>query len=219
MEPDHQAITDQYRKIARYYDASVLLYYLAGVRVERYRRLAVAALQLQPGDTAVELGCGTGANLGYLVQAVGPAGRVIGVDLTDAMLAQAQQRVERQGWTNVELVHSDLAQYEVPADTGGVLSTLCITLSPDYDQVIQRAGAALRPGGRLAILDLRQPEHWPRWLVRLAAWLQSPYCVRQELGHRTPWLSVQRHLRKVLHREFFWGCLYLSVGRAGERGV
>ncbi len=87
------AIVDIYRKRAKHYDVSANLYYLIGFREYAYRRKAVAALKLQPGDTVVEIGCGTGLNFPLLQQAVGPEGRLIGVDLTDSMLEQARQRV------------------------------------------------------------------------------------------------------------------------------
>lgn len=59
--------------------------------------MAVRALKLQPGDTVLELACGTGINFSLFQQYIGPTGQIIGVDLTDAMLDQAQKRVARQG--------------------------------------------------------------------------------------------------------------------------
>ncbi|NIN67306.1 MAG: methyltransferase domain-containing protein, partial [Anaerolineae bacterium] len=59
-------------------------------------------------------GCGTGLNLGLLRDAVGREGEVIGVDLTDAMLAQARKLVQANGWRNVELVHSDALKFPFP---------------------------------------------------------------------------------------------------------
>ncbi len=79
-------IQDLYRKRARNYDISANLYYLIGFREAMYRRLAVAQLGLQPGDTLVEIGCGTGLNFQYELRELGPTGTLIGVDLTDAML-------------------------------------------------------------------------------------------------------------------------------------
>ncbi|WP_233745491.1 class I SAM-dependent methyltransferase [Halobacterium bonnevillei] len=57
-----------------------------------------------PATPAVDLGCGTGANLRHLRDRVGPTGTVVGVDLTPGMLARAESRVERAGWQNVHLV-------------------------------------------------------------------------------------------------------------------
>jgi len=164
----------------------------------------------------VDLGCGTGLNFEHLQRVVGSAGTVVGVDLTDAMLAQARRRVEAAGWRNVELVQADLATYTIPRGVDGILSTLALTLVPEYDAVVERASLALRPGGRLAVFDLRRPDGWPEVLVRLAAWLNSPYGVSLELADRHPWESVQRYLTEVEYREFYLGAVYLSVGEARQ---
>src|SRR5215472_3888189 len=66
------------------------------------RRTAANCLDLQPGDRVVELGCGTGRNLPFLREAVGPRGKVYGVDLSAGMLAKAAQLRKRHGWDNVE---------------------------------------------------------------------------------------------------------------------
>ena len=102
---------DLYRRRAPGYDLAVQLYRLAGFRVRHYREEAVRALALRAGDTVVEIGCGTGLNFPWLEKAVGHQGRIVGVDLTDAMLQEARERVRREGWTNVEIV------LDVPAGT------------------------------------------------------------------------------------------------------
>jgi ubiquinone/menaquinone biosynthesis C-methylase UbiE len=142
---------------------------------------------------------------------VGPRGRVVGVDLSDAMLAQARAGVERRGWRNVELVCADIADYPFPPAVDAILSTFAITLAPTYEEAIRRGALALRPGGRLAILDLRRPS-WPDPLVHFAAWLNRPFGVTLDLGERHPWESVRRHLHEVRYREYYFGAIYLCVG-------
>ncbi len=211
---------DLYRRRAPRYDLAVQLYRLAGFRLRHYREAAVRALALRDGDTVVEIGCGTGLNFPLLEEAVGHRGRIVGVDLTDAMLQEARDRVHREGWTNVDLVECDAARYEFPEAVNGVISTLALTLVPEYDAVIRRAAEALAPGGRIAILDMKEPAGWPPWLVRLAVHLTRPYGVTLELADRHPWESVRRYLREVSFREFYFGALYLSVGtRDGERSL
>ena len=86
-----------YRRRAPHYDRFAGLFRLAGARVSTYRRRAVEALSVSPGDTVVDLGCGTGANFPWLERAVTASGRIVGVDLTDAMLREARGRVESAG--------------------------------------------------------------------------------------------------------------------------
>ncbi len=90
-------VIEKYRDRARHYDITGNLYYLLGFRVGAYRRQAIQALQLRPGDTVVDIGCGTGLNFPHLEHVIGPGGRIIGVDLTDAMLEEAKLRVEKHG--------------------------------------------------------------------------------------------------------------------------
>ncbi len=205
---------DLYRKRAKRYDLAIWIARLFGFSVDRYRRRTVEALALKPGDTVVDLACGTGLNFDLLQQSVGPSGTLIGVDLTDAMLGEAKHRVAEAGWSNVQLVQADLAEYAIPQDVGGILSTLAMTLVPEFDAVIERASRALRPGARLAILDLKRPERWPEWLVRLWAWLNKPYGVSLDLAEWHAWESVRRHLQELEYDEFYFGALYLSVGQA-----
>src|SRR5689334_7008047 len=111
---------DIYRQRAKSYDTSGI----SGL--EPWRKEAVRTLGLTRGDRVVDIGCGTGLNFGSLQEAVGPEGRIIGVDLTDAMLDQARQRVTEHGWTNVELVQSDAAQYAFPDHVDGIISVFAL---------------------------------------------------------------------------------------------
>ena len=203
-----------YRRRADHYDLAVWLYRLAGFRVDHYRRLTVSSLDLGRGDTVVDLGCGTGLNFSFLQEAVGPEGRIVGVDLTDRMLDVAASRVEREGWENVTLHRADLSEYRAEGEVDGALSTFAITLVPEYDRVIRIVAESLRHGGRLAVFDFKEPERWPGWLVRFAAWLNRPFGVTLDLAVRHPWESVRAHLEEVEYRELYLGAAYLSVGEA-----
>jgi ubiquinone/menaquinone biosynthesis C-methylase UbiE len=137
-----------YGRWARAYDWLCRL--LPGL--DRLRAGAVAGLELSPGDTAVDLGCGTGANLGHLREAVGPTGTVVGVDLTPGMLAEAEQRVERAGWQNVHLVRGDAAR--PPAGSvDGVLGTFVVGMLADPGAAVRAWLECLPPGGRVAVLE------------------------------------------------------------------
>ena len=107
---------------------------MLGYRLDAYRRRGIEALRVRPGDTVVEIGCGTGVNFAHLEQAVGPSGTIIGVDLSRDMLDQARSRVERKGWRNVTLVESDAGRYAFPDHVHALFSTYALTLVPSYDE-------------------------------------------------------------------------------------
>ena len=166
----------------------------------------------------VDLACGTGLNFQFLQSPITSEGRIIGVDLTDAMLDIAHRRARSAGWSNIEFIQADMAEYEFPAGIAGVLSTFAISLVPHFDQVIHRAAAALRRGGRMAILDIKTPQHWPIWMARLTAWVNRPFGVTLKTTNRRPRESLQKHLQEICFREYFFGYLYLSVGQTVCRG-
>jgi len=208
---------DLYRKRAKRYDLSVQIYPLFGFNGKQYRQDTISALALKPGDTVVELGCGTGLNFVYVQQAIGPKGWIIGIDLTEAMLDVARGRVARENWINVELVPADLAEWQFPAGVSGLYSTFALTMVPEYDTIIERAAHALKSEGRLAVLDMKEPTGWPAWVVRFGAWLNKPFGVSLDLADRHPWESIRRYLTKTEYKEYYFGALYLCVGeKAGQ---
>ena len=144
---DLTAVTTFYGRLARIYD--LVATYTPGI--PGLRRRAVAALDLEPGDTVVEMGCGTGANLPYLRERVGETGRVVGIDLTPGMLARARRRVDRNGWQNVHLARADADDPPV-TQADAVLATFVVGMLADPTAAIERWGT-LAPGGRIALVD------------------------------------------------------------------
>ncbi len=150
-----------YRKRAKNYNWTANLYYLIGFREWRQRKEAVQSLGLHAGDTVVEIGCGTGLNFGLLREAVGASGKIIGVDATDAMLAQAKRRVQNHDWSNVTLVLSDARSFRFLERAAGVLSTYALSIIPNAQDVLERGERSLKEVGRLSVLDLQVPERIP----------------------------------------------------------
>jgi len=204
-------IREIYAKRAGNYDISANLYYLLGFREAHYRKMAIQALDPAPGDTVVEIGCGTGLNFGYLQERIGEKGHIIGVDLSAQMLDRAANRINSRGWENVSLVKSDAARYEFPQEMSRAISTFALTLVPEYDAVIRRVSAALGHHGRMVVLDLRKPERWPDWLLNAAVALTRPFGVTLDLADRKPWRAMERHFTHVDYDEFFGGFAFLAV--------
>lgn len=188
------------------------LAYAIGFRDWAYRQRAVDLLQLTKGDRVVEIGCGTGRNFALLERAVGPGGAIIAVDISEAMLARARKRIDRHGWSNVELVLSDAASYEYPAPVDGVLSTYTLIVVPEYDRVIERACGALKEGKRCAILDQKLPSGLASRLVPLLDLLSRPIAYSQVLGERRLWESIRRHAGNLRVEERYFGFVYVAVG-------
>src|SRR5580698_6441619 len=148
-------LIETYRKKAKHYDLTSRLYPAPGYPQRTQRLQAVRALGLRPGDTVVDMACGTGLNFRLLERVVGPGGRIVGVDLTDAMLARAQVRIKTNGWSNVRLVQADAGGFDFPAGVKAILSTYALTQVPECAEVIAQGARALSQGGRWVVLDLK----------------------------------------------------------------
>lgn len=209
-------VVDVYRHRARRYDLALEPFSLLGYRWRRYRRQAVEALGVQRGDTVVEIGCGTGLNFELIEHAIGPDGRLVGVDLTDAMLAQASHRVRTAGWSNVTLIHADAVDVEFPTGLNAIISTYALSLVPESAQVIARGCVALPPGGRWVVLDVKIPTNAPRWVQELGLAAARPFACTREWTARRDWEAVraamQDKLTDISWTEMFFGFTYLVVG-------
>jgi len=138
--------------------------------LEGHRERTVELLGDLTGATALDLGCGTGRSLRFLVPRVGPQGQVFAVDYSQGMLAEARDRVEEQGWENVALLQCDAVQLEGVPEVDAVLAVWCLGIVYDLDAALKRAVSLLRPGGRIAIMDFHRsrPDHGMlRWLFPL----------------------------------------------------
>src|ERR1043165_10301035 len=127
-------LIETYRKKAKHYDFTSRLYPAPGYPQRSQRLRAVQALGLRAGDSVIDVACGTGLNFPLIEEVIGPSGRIVGVDLTDAMLAQAQERIEANGWSNISLVQADAADFDFPTGADAILSTYALSQVPGCAQ-------------------------------------------------------------------------------------
>ena len=110
---------------------------------------------IDPGSVVLDLGCGAGTDLLIAAQMSGPTGRVIGIDMTAAMLQRARASADAMGLTNVELHESLIEALPLEAaSVDAVISNGVIDLVPDKDAIFDEIDRVLRPGGRLQIADV-----------------------------------------------------------------
>jgi ubiquinone/menaquinone biosynthesis C-methylase UbiE len=215
----NEHVLQAYEKRARRYDHFVSVFDLFrpfGFDIQAWRQDAVQALNLKPGDTVVDIGCGTGLNFPFIQEMIGPEGKIIGVDLSASMLEKAHRYVDGKGWENVELVCSDAAQVAFPDRVSGILSTYALILVPDCGRVIANGCRALAPGRNLVVLDMAWPASLSlRW--RYFFFFLRSYGVTLETLQRRPWETIwqtmQNHLMDTSRRKFWYGFMYLAAGR------
>jgi SAM-dependent methyltransferase len=204
--PDRQRSLERYGAMAETYDQRT-----GGG--DYYRRQTVARLAPLPGEVILDVGSGTGLNFAAIQQAIGPSGRLIGIELNPRMLEVARARSESHGWTNVELVQADVAEAHISTIADGAL--LCAV----HD--VMRSPAALvnvlrhlRPRARVVAGGPK----WAPWRgsdalsMNFRTWRMNRDYVTTFEGFNRPWSHLQVLVDHLVVDEVFGGGGYIACG-------
>jgi len=208
--PDRGRALDLYRTAAAGYDRAV-----SGRLVDRYRRRAIDRLWLASGDSVLDVACGTGANFALLADRVGPAGRLVGVDLSPDMLAIAAERVRRMRCENVTLLESAVEDAELPGEFEAALFALThdvLQSKPAMDNVF----AHVRRGGRVAAFGAKWAARWNLPVNFYVRRISRRYVTTFE-GFEAPWRNLAEYLDSLTVDEAALGGAYIASGVASGR--
>jgi demethylmenaquinone methyltransferase/2-methoxy-6-polyprenyl-1,4-benzoquinol methylase len=210
--PDPDRALRDYQALAPGYDASCAL-------LGPIRRAAIAALALRPGESVIDVACGTGAALPLLAQAVGPQGRVVGIEQSAEMLTLARRRLAGAGLSaRATLVESAAQRAALPQQADALL--FCYTHDVLQTPAALRAiFAAARPGARVAVAGMR---FLPWWAAPANLWLRlraRRYVTTFE-GMQEPWAPLAAYCPDLrVLRTFHLGTSYLATATYAARTV
>jgi len=176
-----------------------------GNRPERYERavkdfeplraLGIQRLGLAPGHTVVDVGCGTGLSFSLLREAVGDEGRVIGLDASPDMLDRSRRRIERAGWTNVEVVDAYAHEYQPEAPVDAVAFCFVSQLNC-CREVVENVHGWLKPGGRVLAANARGCKGWRGIKQQILFRVILPLIQREDAARwilqQRPWAEIER---------------------------
>ncbi len=155
-----------YDKLSRWYDL------IAGGSEQKFRHMGLTLLDARPGETILEIGCGTGSSLVSLAEAVGRDGKIVGMDLSSGMLAQATSKLNQSSAANIYLVAADGLHPPLPQtnlDAIFMSFTLELFASVEIPLVLAACKGLLKDCGRMALVSMGQSGK-NSLMSRLYAW-------------------------------------------------
>jgi demethylmenaquinone methyltransferase/2-methoxy-6-polyprenyl-1,4-benzoquinol methylase len=202
---DTELVKTKYRRIASCYDVVTLALF------SKIRSRAIARLALKPGETVVDFGSGTGLSFAQIEQAIGPTGRLIGVELSPTMLAKAREKIAHHGWQNITLLEANAEEVDLaPASVDAVLSFYTHDVMSSR-RAVKRAVRALRPGGRFVASGTRLVGDGRGRLVDPITLAYAGMAITQPLTVR-PWQQLEDVLGPLAVEEHLLGSSYIAYG-------
>ncbi len=206
--PDpHRAALAQYRRRASVYDTELALF-------EPIRRQAIAMLGLRSGDTVVDAGCGTGLSLPLLRAAVGPRGRIVGIEQCPEMLDRSRECVRQHRWRNVTLIQASVEDAALEAETRGGANAALFHFTHDIlraPAAIANVIAALRPSAGVVASGLKWSAPWA-WPVNLFVFGAALHSVSSLEGLSQPWSLLAARLTAFEVESVLGGGVFIARG-------
>jgi SAM-dependent methyltransferase len=185
--------------------------------IKPVRRKAVEWLQLGHGDRVLDLGCGGGGSLPYLVHAVGATGSVLGVDVSPQSCVNARRRIERNRWDNVEVVEAAAQEVRL----SGAYDGLLMFAAPDVfasEAAWANISPHLRENARVAFFGAKLSDRRMGTilnpLLRATFTRLSP---TTPVPDERPWTLIAGHLDDLRVVEYFFGSMFLASGTLRKR--
>jgi SAM-dependent methyltransferase len=180
--------------------------------IKPLRQRAVLALQLKKGSRVLDGGCGPGGTFPYLVDAVGSAGEVVGVEISPEIATNARRRIEANRWDNVEVVVGDARAVKLIGRFDGLVLFAAPDLyaSPD---AVSNLLQYLKHDGRVVVFGAKLSRHAMGAVLNFAleSLMKLSFSSTPRLTHE-PWNILKDRLSDIQVKEYFFGGMFLACG-------
>ena len=195
--------------VKRKYRRNVYLYDFVTRAFFGIRRQAITQIRFKPDDTVMDFGCGTGLSFSLIEQSIGPTGRIIGVELSPAMLAKAREKIVLHKWENITLIEATAEEVNLPqGSVDAVLSFYTHDIMASR-QAVERATRALRPGGRFVAAGSKLVKGALRFLLNSITLSYARAAITQPLTVN-PWKQLEDLLGPLIVKEYWLGTSYIA---------
>jgi demethylmenaquinone methyltransferase/2-methoxy-6-polyprenyl-1,4-benzoquinol methylase len=203
-KPDSARAVARYREHAAGYDASAL-------RTMPLRYRTVWNLALKPGDAVLDVACGTGLSFPLLEDAIGPSGRLVGVEVSPEMAAMAKERIDRAGWRNAELIVARMEDATLPATA---FDAVAFNFTHDVlqsEEALANIFRACKPGARVAVAGSKLLPWYLAPFNLYVRWNNAPYMTTQA-NLRAPWKLLGKYVSDLAIASAMFGVCYVAKG-------
>lgn len=198
-------------KVAKKYDFSLPPFFT------KWKKKAINDSALKNGDQVLVFCCGTGLDFPHILKNIGSEGKIVGVDFSSIMLEKAKEKIEKENWTNIELIEADITKFESISDTKfdvGVC-TLGMSIIPEYKTAYSNLVSNIKKDGKIIIGDMQLASGWLASLNPFTIFLSKKYGGTFE-GHKNSlelYKIMKKELSDVKKKEFFFKAYYYCIGK------
>jgi len=179
--------------------------------IKPVRQKAVTLLNLKQGDRVLDAGCGSGGSFPYLHQSVGPAGEIVGVEISPRTTINTRKRIAKNRWENVQVIEADARKINLTGKFDGLL----MFAAPDVfasEDALSNIFPHLKQNARVAIFGAKISNRRFGWILNGLLRLAFARFSSSPKMENEPWTRLQKRLDQIYIEEYFFGWMFLAWG-------
>ena len=181
--------------------------------IKPLRHKAVGLLHLKQGDRVLDMGCGMGGSFPYLVDAVGPSGEVVGVEISPEVAINARKRIERNKWRNIQVIEAAAQTVHLTGTFDGLLMFAAADVYAS-EEALENIFPHLRDNARVVVFGAKTSSNRLGWLLNpflRTAFSKLSFPTTPSIDYE-PWRMLAERVEKLDVEEYFLGLMFLASG-------